>query len=147
DNRLTMSYPVVRKKNKQAFMKMIEFLEQKAGVIGGCSTASISHAGWIAEGISLAFGKFRSFPKGHGKENQIEGIVAPGQKVLVIEDLISTGGSSIEMSQVLRDAEADVMEVFAIFTYGLHKAKTAFTEAELNYQTITDFDQLLEMLQ
>ncbi|HLR23321.1 MAG TPA: orotate phosphoribosyltransferase [Pseudogracilibacillus sp.] len=147
DNRLTMSYPVVRKKIKQAFMKMIESLDQKPEVIAGCATAGIPHAAWIAEELDLPMVYVRSSPKGHGKENQIEGIVAPGQKVLVIEDLISTGGSSIEMSQVLRDAEADVMEVFAIFTYGLHKAKTAFTEAELNYQTITDFDQLLEMLQ
>src|SRR5699024_8294700 len=120
--RLTMSYPVVRKKIKQAFMKMIESLDQKPEVIAGCATAGIPHAAWIAEELDLPMVYVRSSPKGHGKENQIEGIVAPGQKVLVIE-------------------------VFAIFTYGLHKAKTAFTEAELNYQTITDFDQLLEMLQ
>src|SRR5699024_1196837 len=147
DNRLTMSYPVVRKKIKQAFMKMIESLDQKPEEIAGGATTGNTQAAWMAEKLDLPIVYVRASPKRHGKETQIGGIVAPGQKVLVIEDLLSTGGSSIGRSQVLRDAEAGVMEVFAIFTYGLHKAKTAITEAELNYQTITDFYQLLEMLQ
>lgn len=147
DNRLTMSYPIVRNKIQQAFLEMVENLEEKPEVIAGCATAGIPHAAWLAETLDLPMVYVRSSPKSHGRENQIEGIVAPGQKVLVIEDLISTGGSSIEMSQVLRNAEAEVLGVFAIFTYGLNKATSSFADAELDFQTITDFDHLLLMLQ
>src|SRR5699024_12333308 len=97
DNRLTMSYPVVRKKIKQVFLKMIESLDKKPEVIAGCATAGIPHAAWIAEELDLPMVYVRSYPKGHGKENLIEVIVAPGQKVLVIEDLIFQGGCSIQL--------------------------------------------------
>ena len=147
DNRLTMSYPEVRKKIKDAFIEMTSELEEKPEVIAGCATAGIPHAAWLAEALDLPMVYVRSSPKGHGKENQIEGLIAPGQKVLVIEDLISTGGSSIDMSNVLREAGANVLSVFAIFTYGLHKAQTSFMDNELGFRTITDFDHLLEILQ
>ncbi|AXI09022.1 orotate phosphoribosyltransferase [Oceanobacillus sp. 143] len=146
DNRLTMSYPFIRNKITEAFITMIEKLDQKPDVIAGCATAGIPHAAWLADRLQLPMVYVRSKPKGHGKENQIEGQLLKGQKVLVIEDLISTGGSAIEAAKALQQEKAEVISVFAIFTYGLEKAKAQFTDAELPFATITNFDQLVEAL-
>lgn len=147
DNRITMSYPDVRKKIKDAFVQMINEMEEKPDVIAGCATAGIPHAAWIAEELGLPMVYVRSKPKGHGKENQIEGIMELGKKVVVIEDLISTGGSSIQAVKALKSAGAEVTGVLAIFTYGLNKADSAFNELDLSYKTITDFERLLLILQ
>lgn len=146
DNRLTMSYPNVRKKIVHAFIEKVHQLPNKPDVIVGCATAGIPHAAWLAEALDLPMAYVRSKPKAHGKGNQIEGQVLPGQKALVIEDLISTGGSSIEVAQVLHEAGVDVLSVLAIFTYGLPKAAEAFQKAAVSFTTITGYDKLLSVL-
>src|SRR5690625_5038906 len=129
DNRLTMSYPSVRKNIVRAFVKMIEQLSVKPEVIAGCATAGIPHAAWLAEALNLPMVYVRSDRKSHGKQNQIEGHLNNGDHVLVIEDLISTGGSSIDVAIALREAGAQVTDVFAIFTYGLERAMESFKKA------------------
>ncbi|WP_339227632.1 orotate phosphoribosyltransferase [Oceanobacillus sp. FSL K6-2867] len=146
DNRLTMSYPVVRKKIVNAFVEKIAAMEEKPDVIAGCATAGIPHAAWLAEKLDLPMVYVRSKPKGHGKGNQIEGKISKGQKVLVIEDLISTGGSSIESAKALQGEGADILAVFAIFTYGLKKATEQFAVEAITLDTITNFDELIEAL-
>ncbi len=146
DNRLTMSYPNIRKRIVTAFAEMLATSSYKPDVIAGCATAGIPHAAWLADALDLPMIYVRSKPKGHGKENQIEGVATQGQKVLVIEDLISTGGSSIDTANVLRKQGMDVEAVFAIFTYGLKKAAKHFQEEMLPLQTITGFDHLLTVL-
>lgn len=146
DNRLTMSYPNIRKRIVTAFVEMLATSPYKPDVIAGCATAGIPHAAWLADALDLPMIYVRSKPKGHGKENQIEGVATQGQKVLVIEDLISTGGSSIDTANVLRKQGMDVEAIFAIFTYGLKKAANRFQEEMLPLQTITGFDHLLTVL-
>lgn len=146
DNRLTMSYPAVRKQIVEQFAEMVEGLEEKPDVIAGCATAGIPHAAWLAEYLDLPMVYVRSKPKGHGKGNQIEGKIEKGDKVIVIEDLISTGGSSLESALVLQKAGAEVISVLAIFSYGLSKAVEQFKEADIPFQTITNFDILSETL-
>jgi orotate phosphoribosyltransferase len=146
DNRLTMSYPLVRKKITDAFVKMLEKLKDKPDVIAGCATAGIPHAAWLADRLNLPMVYVRSKPKAHGKGNQIEGAITPGQKVLVVEDLISTGGSSIETAKALQQAGLEVISVFAIFTYGLTKADANFAEVDIPFATISSFDELVDAL-
>ncbi|WLV25706.1 orotate phosphoribosyltransferase [Aciduricibacillus chroicocephali] len=146
DNRLTMSYPAVRRKIAKAFAEKIKELGVKPDVIAGCATAGIPHAAWLAEELDLPMVYVRSKPKAHGKGNQIEGAVSAGQKAIVIEDLISTGGSSIESAKALQAEGVEVIQVMAIFTYGLDKAKNNFAEAGLDYSTISGFDQLIDLL-
>ncbi|HLS66657.1 MAG TPA: orotate phosphoribosyltransferase [Pseudogracilibacillus sp.] len=146
DNRLTMSYPEVRKAIVKGFMKKIEQFEKKPDVIAGCATAGIPHAAWLAEALDLPMVYVRSKPKGHGKGNQIEGTFDKGQNVLVIEDLISTGGSALEAATVLQEEGANVLGVLAIFTYGLKVATNNFEEKGFPFDTLTGFDTLLEVL-
>lgn len=146
DNRLTMSYPQVRKRIVAAFKEMLESLPYEPDVIAGCATAGIPHAAWLADELDLPMVYVRSKPKGHGKGNQIEGLVKEGQKAIVIEDLISTGGSSIEAADALKEQGIEVESVFAIFTYGLQKALDRFEEAAYPLHTITGFDHLLTAL-
>lgn|SRR5690625_1554238 len=146
DNRLTMSYPEIRKKIIQAFKEKIKESKTKPDVIAGCATAGIPHAAWLAEALNLPMVYVRSSPKGHGKENQIEGKIKPGDNVIVIEDLISTGGSAIDAANVLKESGANVLSVLAIFTYGLNKAKANFTNANIAFETITSFDYLIDAL-
>ncbi|WP_208589268.1 orotate phosphoribosyltransferase [Gracilibacillus suaedae] len=146
DNRLTMSYPDVRKQIVKQFAEIIDQLTEKPDVIAGCATAGIPHAAWLADYLNLPMVYVRSKPKGHGKQNQIEGKVEQGDKVIVIEDLISTGGSSIESALVLREAGAEVLSVLAIFSYGLKKADQQFKEANIPFTTITNFDILAKAL-
>jgi orotate phosphoribosyltransferase len=146
DNRLTMSYPAVRKKITEAFCAQIEQMKEKPDIIAGCATAGIPHAAWLADHLDLPMIYIRSKPKGHGKGNQIEGELFPGQKVLVIEDLISTGGSAIEAAKAVNAAGGNVLEVLAIFTYGLEVARYNFEAAALSYRTITNYDAMIKML-
>src|SRR5690625_4639503 len=146
DNRLTMSHPSIRKKITNVFMELLKNQEEKPDVIAGCATAGIPHAAWLADALELPMVYVRSKPKGHGKGNQIEGEVTKGQKALVIEDLISTGGSSIDASNVLREQRVEVEAVFAIFTYGLQKSIEQFEQEQLPFYTITGFDHLLQAL-
>ncbi|MCT1576340.1 orotate phosphoribosyltransferase [Oceanobacillus kimchii] len=146
DNRLTMSYPKVRKKIAQAFIHMLEEESIKPDVIAGCATAGIPHAAWLSDLLNLPMVYVRSKPKVHGKGNQIEGASVEGKTVLVIEDLISTGGSSIEATKALQQAGANILAVYSIFTYGLNKSKEAFSQANIAYKSITGFDDLIQEL-
>lgn len=147
DNRLTISAPTVRKKITEAFIKKIAHLEEKPDVIAGCATAGIPHAAWLGNALDLPLVYVRSEAKGHGKQNQIEGAIQPGQKVIVIEDLISTGSSAIQAAKALNEAGAHVIHILAIFTYGLHKADEAFKESGFDYDTITTYDLLATVLE
>lgn len=146
DNRLTMSYPQVRKNITNAFIHIIKTNELKVDVIAGCATAGIPHAAFLAEALQLPMVYVRSDRKSHGKENQIEGKIEQGQHVLVIEDLISTGGSAINAAIALQDEGAIITHVLAIFTYGLAKARQQFAQAQLQWETITNFEDILTVL-
>lgn len=146
DNRLTISYPETRKKITDAFVALVEALDLKPDVIAGCATGGIPHAAWLADALNLPMVYVRSSPKGHGRGNQIEGAIHEGQKVLVIEDLISTGGSAIEAVNAVRNEGYEVLHVVAIFTYGLEKAKTNFANEKIPFTTIMSFDNLVDVL-
>lgn len=146
DNRLTMSYPKVRNRIIDGFINKIKAFKEQPDVIAGCATAGIPHAAWIADRLDLPMVYVRSSPKGHGKGNQIEGLVKKGQKVLVVEDLISTGGSSIDVVNVLKDEGAEIVGVIAIFTYGLNKSIRRFEKEDIPLTTLTGFDYLVEAL-
>lgn len=146
DNRITMSHPNVRKLITSAFVNLVEKLETKPEVVAGCATAGIPHAAWLSDRLNLPMVYVRSQPKGHGKGNQLEGDSVEGKKVLVIEDLISTGGSSLEAVDALRKAGAEVLEVMSIFTYGLKKAQTNFNNKDVSYRSLTNYEVLLEAL-
>lgn len=146
DNRLTISHPNIRKRITKAFVQEIEKMNDKPDVIAGCATAGIPHAAWLADELKLPMIYVRSTPKGHGQGNQIEGHLEAGQHVVVIEDLISTGGSAIEAAKALQKAGAVVINVFAIFTYGLEKSTQQFSDARLRHETITNYDEVLHVL-
>lgn len=145
DNRLTMSFTTIRKAIATAFKEKLNDLKLQPDVIAGCATAGIPHAAWLADILDLPMVYVRSSPKGHGKGNQIEGQLTEGQKVVVIEDLISTGGSAIDAAQALQKEGAEVLGIYAIFTYGLKKADENFKTAGFNYTTLTNFDDLIHV--
>lgn len=147
DNRLTMSYPIVRNKIAEGFAEKLNCLSGEIDVIAGCATAGIPHAAWLADRVRLPMVYVRSKPKAHGKGNQIEGQIVPGQKVVVIEDLISTGGSALETVTALQEAGAEVVAVLAIFTYGLKESDQAFNESQIPLHTLASFDILIDVLQ
>lgn len=144
DNRLTMSYPAVRKEIARGLVELIQENFPNANVIAGTATAGIPHAAWVSEILSLPMVYVRSSAKGHGKGNQIEGIVQEGAQIVVVEDLISTGGSSIKCVRALREAGCIVLGVVSIFTYELEKARAAFMEEDVPYFSLTDFTTLTE---
>jgi orotate phosphoribosyltransferase len=145
DNRLTLSYPEVRKEIAQGLQSIILEEFSDADVIAGTATAGIPHAAWVSELLNLPMCYVRSKAKGHGKGNQIEGKVEAGQKVVVVEDLISTGGSVITAVQALREAGCEVLGVVSIFTYGLDKGREAFAQEEIQSESLTDFANLVEV--
>ncbi|ASB89685.1 orotate phosphoribosyltransferase [Bacillus sonorensis] len=144
DNRLTLSYPEVRDDIASGLAGLIKDKFPEAEMVAGTATAGIPHAALAADRLRLPMCYVRSKPKAHGKGNQIEGTVKNGQKVVVIEDLISTGGSVLEAVSALKKAGCDVLGVAAIFTYGLPKADIAFKNADVEYHTLTDYDTLTE---
>lgn len=146
DNRLTMSYPLIRAKITSCFLTMIEEMDIQPDVIAGTATAGIPHAAWLSDILQIPMIYVRSKPKAHGKGNQIEGAFQKGQNVLVIEDLISTGMSSIEAANALLDEGLNVLGVYAIFTYGLNKGYEQFKKARLSHHTILTFDDILSLL-
>lgn len=145
DNRLTLSYPAVRREIAAGLQKLILENYPNAEVIAGTATAGIPHAAWVSELMDLPMCYVRSKAKGHGKGNQIEGKVEKGQKVVVVEDLISTGGSVITAVQALREAGCEVLGVVSIFTYGLDKGKEAFSQEDIISESLTDFANLVEV--
>ncbi|AJE53274.1 MULTISPECIES: orotate phosphoribosyltransferase [Paenibacillus] len=145
DNRLTMSYPEVRELIADSFAALIREQYPETEVIAGTATAGIPHAAWVAQKLNLPMAYVRDKAKGHGKENQIEGRISAGQKVMVIEDLISTGGSSIKAAQAVEQAGAQPLAVLAIFSYQLDKATQAFEEAGVKLQTLSNYTALMEV--
>ncbi|MCL4577076.1 orotate phosphoribosyltransferase [Fusobacterium nucleatum] len=145
DNRLTMSYPKIRKQIAEGFVKKIKELYPDVEYIVGTATAGIPHAAWISDIMDLPMLYVRSSAKDHGKTNQIEGKFEKSKKVVVIEDLISTGKSSVLAAQALQEAGLEVLGVVAIFSYNLNKAKEKFDEAKIPFSTLTNYDVLLEV--
>lgn len=143
DNRLTLSYPNVRKEIARGLVAMVKEKYADAEVIAGTATAGIPHAAWVSDLLDLPMVYVRGSAKGHGKGNVIEGKVEEGQKVVVIEDLVSTGGSAIDAVKQLEAAGANVLGVAAIFTYGMKKGAEQFASAEIAWDTLTNFDELL----
>ncbi|MGX7231607.1 orotate phosphoribosyltransferase [Enterococcus italicus] len=147
DNRLTMSYPAVRKKIAKGLAEKIKATFPDVQVIAGTATAGIPHAAWVAELLDLPMVYIRSKPKDHGKGNQIEGRITPGQKMVVIEDLISTGGSVLEACAAAENEGANMLGVAAIFTYELPKGKENFENATTPLVTLTNYSTLINVAQ
>lgn len=143
DNRLTISYPEVRAKIINGFVDLVNNKFPEAEVIAGTATAGIPHAAWVSDRLNLPMVYVRSSAKDHGKSKQIEGVLLKGQKVVLVEDLLSTGGSSLKAVQALRDAGAEVLGVIAIFTYGFNYVDENFAKEGLPYFALTDYTTLL----
>ena len=144
DNRLTMSYPDVRDLIAEGFADFIRENLPQADILAGTATAGIPHAAWAAQKLNVPMIYIRDKAKGHGKQNQIEGKLEPGAKVVVIEDLISTGGSSLKAAQAVREAGAEVLAVVAIFSYQFETAKQQFAAANVPLYTLSNYTSLLE---
>ena len=144
DNRITMSYPSIRREIAAGMVEVIKEKYPAVEVVAGTATAGIPHAAWVSELLDLPMIYVRDSAKKHGKTNQIEGRVLEGQKVVIIEDLISTGLSSLKVAKALREAGAEVLGVVAIFSYELKKAHEAFSQAEVEYVTLTNYPVLVE---
>ena len=140
DNRLTLTAPEVRLDVEQGLARLIQDNYPEAEVLMGTSTAGIAHAAITAHLLNMPMGYVRSGAKDHGRQNQIEGRLEPGQKVVVVEDLISTGGSVIEVVEVLREAGAEVLGVVSIFTYGMQKGLERLAAAQVKNISLTNFD-------
>ena len=145
DNRLTLSAPEVRKDVEAGLAEIVREYYPDADVLMGTSTAGIAHAAITATILDMPMGYVRSGHKDHGRQNQIEGKLEKGQKVVVIEDLISTCGSVLEVVDVLREAGAEVLGIASIFTYGLQKGITRLAEANVTNHSLSDFDTLAKV--
>ncbi len=145
DNRLTLTAPEVRTRVERGLKKVIKDNYPGVQVLMGTSTAGIAHAAITAHLMDLPMGYVRSGAKDHGRANQIEGRLERGQKVVVVEDLISTGGSVIEVVEVLREAGAEVLGIASIFTYGMKKGLDRMAEAEVENVSLSNFDALAEV--
>jgi orotate phosphoribosyltransferase len=145
DNRLTMSDPVGRKQIAVGLADLIRTIYPETTIIAGTATAGIPHAAWVADILGLPMVYVRSSAKGHGRSRQIEGKINPGDKAIIVEDLISTGGSSLNAAAALRSADIEVTGIVSIFTYELNKAVEAFEAEKLTYASLTDFGALIEV--
>ena len=143
DNRLTLSDPEVRTDVENGLAQLIRENYPEAEVLMGTSTAGIAHAAITAQIMGLPMGYVRSGAKDHGRQNQIEGKLLPGQKAVVVEDLISTGGSVISVVEALREAGAEVLGIASIFTYGMKKSVERLAEARVKNVSLTDFDAVV----
>ena len=144
DNRLILSYPMVRQLIELEIARKIKKEFPRVEMLMGTATAGIAHAALAANNLDLPMGYVRSSAKSHGRENKIEGFYKEGQKVVVVEDLISTGGSSIECVKALREAKLDVLGVISIFTYNLEEGFKNFEEANCKYVSIANYDDLIK---
>lgn len=147
DNRLTISYPEVRKTITQELVTLIQNSYPEVDAIVGTATAGIPQACWVADDMNLPMAYVRATSKEHGKNNQIEGRLKAGSKVVVIEDLISTGGSSILACEALEESGMEVLAVVAIFSYEMKKATENFEKAQIVFQTLSRFSVLIEQAQ
>ena len=145
DNRLTLSAPEVRGHIENGLAQLIRENYPEAEALMGTSTAGIAHAAITAHIMGLPMGYVRSGAKDHGRKNQIEGRLEPGQKVVVVEDLISTGGSVLEVVEILREAGAQVLGIVSIFTYGMKKGLDRMAAADVKNISLTDFDTIAEV--
>jgi orotate phosphoribosyltransferase len=143
DNRSILSFPLVRDYIRDSFTETVRQLYPQVDVIAGVATGAIAHGVLVAQALNKPFVYVRSDAKKHGLGNQVEGYLEPGQKVVVIEDLISTGGSSLVAVEALRAAGADVMGLLAIFTYGFQKSVDAFAQSNCKLDTLSNYDALL----
>ena len=140
DNRLTLTAPEVRSRVEQGLAELVREQFPQAEVLMGTATAGIAHAAIVAHLLGLPMGYVRSGAKDHGRKNQIEGRLEPGRKVVVVEDLISTGGSVLEVVRILREAGAQVLGVVSIFTYGMRSGRERLEEARVPACSLTNFD-------
>ena len=145
DNRLTLTAPEVRCDVERGLMELVKENYPECEVLMGTSTAGIAHAAITAHMMGLPMGYVRSGAKDHGRQNQIEGKLEAGQKVVVVEDLISTGGSVIEVVDVLREAGAEVLGIVSIFTYGMKKGLDRLAAADVKNVSLTNFDVIAEV--
>ncbi len=145
DNRIIMSYPAVRREIASGLAELIKRHYPDVEVIAGTATAGIPHAAWVAELLDLPMVYIRGKAKDHGKGNQIEGRITQDQKMVVIEDLISTGGSVIEAAQAAENEGADVLGVAAIFTYELPQGIENFTKNNISLNTLTNYSTLIDV--
>ena len=145
DNRLTLSVPEVRTRVENGLAQVIKENYPEAEVLMGTSTAGIAHAAITADILNIPMGYVRGSSKDHGRKNQIEGRIKPGQKVVVIEDLISTGGSVIDVVNVLRQAGAEVLGIASIFTYNMEKSRVKLEEANVKNISLSNFDVMVEV--
>ena len=144
DNRLTLTAPAVRTDVETGLTELIRENYPEVQVLMGTSTAGIAHAAIVGHMMGLPMGYVRSGAKDHGRQNQIEGRLEPGQKVVVVEDLISTGGSVIDVVNVLREAGAEVLGIVSIFTYGMRKSVERLAAAEVKNVSLTNFDSIVK---
>lgn len=147
DNRRILSHPAIRSQVRDAFVALVRVKYPEAELIAGVATGAIAHGVLVAQELDLPFIYVRSAPKGHGLDNQIEGEYVAGQKVVVIEDLISTGGSSLAAVEALREAGLDVLGMAAIFTYGFDAAAENFAKAGVALDTLSDYPTLINLAQ
>ncbi len=145
DNRLTLTAPAVRTQIEEGLAEVIKANYPDVEVLMGTSTAGIAHAAITAHLMDLPMGYVRSGAKDHGRTNQIEGKLEPGQKVVVVEDLISTGGSVLEVVKVLREAGAQVLGIASIFTYGMKKGIERLAEANVKNVSLSNIDAVVEV--
>ncbi|MGM0507821.1 MAG: orotate phosphoribosyltransferase [Fusobacteriota bacterium] len=145
DNRLTMSYPKVRDLIAQGLKDLIEKRYPEVEILAGTSTAGIPHAAWTSQKMELPMVYVRGAAKKHGKGNQIEGKLEKGKKTVVIEDLISTGGSSLEVVEALKESRANVLGLVAIFTYGFDISSDRFEKENVEFETLTDYETLIQV--
>ncbi|WP_022835450.1 orotate phosphoribosyltransferase [Salisaeta longa] len=147
DNRRTLAYPDVRRFICDAFVDVLAPYDLPGATVAGTATAGIPHAAWLADRRDAPMAYVRGAAKQHGRQNQIEGVVQPGDDVVLVEDLISTGGSALDAVQALRDAGATVHAVLAIFSYELDVAHRAFRSADVPLHVLTGYSTLLEVAQ
>ena len=145
DNRLTLSDVSVREDVENGLAELIRIFYPRAEILMGTSTAGIAHAAITATKLNLPMGYVRSGAKDHGRQNRIEGKLIPGQKVVVVEDLISTAGSCLEVVEVLREAGAEVLGIVSIFTYGMRKGIDRLAEAQVENHSLSNLDILAEV--
>ena len=145
DNRLTLSAPKVREDVENGLVQLIRDCYPEAQALMGTSTAGIAHAAITAHLMGLPMGYVRAGGKDHGRKNQIEGRLEPDQKVVVVEDLISTGGSVIEVVEILREAGAQVLGIVSIFTYGMQKGLQRLAAAQVENRSLTNFDVIAQI--
>ncbi|MBI5299331.1 MAG: orotate phosphoribosyltransferase [Deltaproteobacteria bacterium] len=145
DNRLLMSYPEARRRVREAFCHLIKEKIPNVGLIAGVATGAIAHAAWVSDRLTKPMVYIRAAIKDHGKQNQVEGKVTPGIEAVVIEDLVSTGGSSIAAIEALRNAGAKVDHCFSIFSYGFPEALAQFKKINCQLTPLTNFPTLLQI--